>query len=100
MARKVIVVDLDGTICEELPTFERYAARPLPDAKRRLEALRLAGYRILVYTARSWPEYQMTYDWLRDHEMPFDLLICGKPVAYRWVDDRSVRTLEEAVADL
>jgi uncharacterized HAD superfamily protein len=94
---KTAVIDLDGVICEERPTFERSLAKELPDARLRLELLRLYGYRIIIHTARSWSELAMTEQWLFERSIPYDQLVMGKPVADIVVDDRAVASLEEAV---
>jgi uncharacterized HAD superfamily protein len=94
---KTAVVDLDGVICEERPTFERALARELPDARLRLELLRIEGYRIIIHTARSWSELAMTEQWLYERSIPYDQLVMGKPVADIIVDDRAVASLDEAV---
>jgi len=94
---KTAVVDLDGVICDERRTFERALAKELPDARLRLELLRLHGYRIIIHTARSWSELAMTEQWLYERGIPYDQLVMGKPVADILVDDRAVTSLEQAV---
>lgn len=93
---KTVVVDMDGVICEERPTFERSMAPAVPGARRRLDELRSSGYRIIIHTARSWSELAMTEEWLRDRGIAYDQLVMGKPVADIIVDDRAVTSLEEA----
>jgi len=93
---RTAVIDMDGVICEERPTFERSLACEVPGARRMLEEFRLAGYRIIIHTARSWSELAVTERWLYEHEIPYDQLVMGKPVADVVVDDRAVSSLEEA----
>jgi hypothetical protein len=93
---KTVVVDMDGVICEERPTFERSLAKPLRDARDRLAAMRDDGHRIIIHTARSWSELAMTEEWLYEHGIVYDQLVMGKPVADVVVDDRAVTSLEEA----
>lgn len=88
---KTAVVDMDGTICEERPTFERSLAKLLPGAVEGVKRLKNRGYFIVVYTARGWAEYSMTKQWLEDNGIWFDLLLCGKPHGDIWIDDRAVR---------
>ena len=97
MTKKTAVVDMDGVICEEGPTFERSLAREIPGARARLEALRDAGYRIILHTARSWSELAVTEEWLYERGIFYDQLVMGKPVADILVDDRAVSSLEQAV---
>lgn len=86
---KTIVVDLDGTLCEEKPTFERSLAKVNSKIRSKLLQKRLDGWHIIVYTARSWAEYHMTLKWLIDEDIPFNQLICGKPIYDEWWDDRA-----------
>jgi uncharacterized HAD superfamily protein len=94
---KTAVIDLDGVICEERPTFERSLAKEVFGARYMIESLRTAGYRIIIHTARSWSELAMTEQWLFERSIPYDQLVMGKPVADIVVDDRAVASLEEAV---
>ncbi len=86
-----IMVDLDGVICTEEPTFERPLAQPLPGAREALAQLKAAGHTIVVYTARGWAEYKATRQWLDDHGMSYDALHMGKPIAHVWIDDRALQ---------
>jgi hypothetical protein len=85
-----IMIDMDGVICSEEKTFERALARPLDGAREALAALRAAGHQVVIYTARSWSELAMTKDWLARHDIAYDGLHMGKPVADRIVDDRAI----------
>ncbi len=60
-----IIVDLDGTICTE--------------------------FTLIIYSARTWAEYELTIDWLKRNKIPFDQLILGKPQGDYWIDDRAIR---------
>jgi len=86
-----LIIDLDGTICTEEKTFSRYLAKPNKDAKESLEKLKSMGNTIIIYTARSWNEYEMTIDWLKKNIIPFDQLIMGKPTGDYWIDDRAIK---------
>ena len=55
-----LIIDLDGTICSEEKTFSRSMAKPLAGAKETLDKLKEQGHTIIIYSARSWNEYEMT----------------------------------------
>jgi len=93
MKNKKIVIDIDGTICEEKPTFEKCLAKIKPGAKEFIKKLKLDGNFIILYTARSWSEYNMTKDWLSKNNISYDLLMCGKPTYDIWIDDRAIKFL-------
>jgi hypothetical protein len=85
-----LVIDLDGVICEEQPTFERAMAKPKPGAVEAINRLYDKGHNITVYTARGWREYPMTKWWLETWGIKHHLLLCGKPVYDYWIDDRAM----------
>ena len=86
-----LIIDLDGTICTEEKTFSRTLAKPIKGAKEALRKLRNRQHTIIIYSARSWSEYEMTIQWLKDNQIPYDQVILGKPVGDYWIDDRALR---------
>ena len=85
-----IVIDMDGTICEEKPTFEKSLAQPKKGASNFIHSLKHRGHFIIIYTARGWAEYEMTYKWLKNYSIPFDVLLMGKPIYDVWIDDKAI----------
>lgn len=85
-----IIIDLDGTICTEERTFSRCNAKPLDGAVEAVNKLFEKGNIIIIYSARSWPEYDMTYKWLKNNSLKFHQLIMGKPIGDYWIDDRAI----------
>ena len=90
MDRKVAVIDLDGTICDERKTFERSLAILKPGAREVINHLYDTDWRIIIFTARGWAEYEMTLRWLNDNDVHFDELIMGKPIYDLWIDDKAM----------
>jgi capsule biosynthesis phosphatase len=99
-----ICFDLDGVICSLRKEGETYAdVVPLPGAKEKLSALKAAGHTIIINTARHMKTCngnvgqvlarlgQVTFDWLRKHEIPFDEIYFGKPSAEIYIDDLAYR---------
>jgi uncharacterized HAD superfamily protein len=85
-----IVIDLDGTICTEVKQFSRSLATPITGASQSLKSLKADGHIIIIYSARTWAEYEMTVEWLTLNDIPYDQLILGKPQGDFWVDDRAI----------
>jgi len=85
-----LIVDLDGTICTEEKTFSRSLAKPISGAKKTLEQFKEQGYTIIIYSARTWNEFEMTTEWLINNKIPYDQLILGKPIGDFWIDDRAL----------
>lgn len=100
----VIVVDLDGTICEHrYPDF----GAPLAGAKEALQRLKAAGFRIIIHTVRTSSYYRASAQYepevhspeavqayLQQHDIPFDeIWMHDKPEAMVYIDDRCRRVL-------
>lgn len=85
-----LVIDIDGTICTEEKQFSRSLATPLAGAVESLKTLKKQGNTIILYSARTWSEYEVTVDWLSRYEIPFDQLVLGKPQGDYWIDDRAI----------
>ncbi len=100
---RTIVVDMDGTICSQVPDGRYGDAECLPYAKEALARLRKAGYRIVVHTARYMGRthgnrseaarlgFTEAKEQLERWGIPFDSLVFGKPYASLVIDDRAVR---------
>jgi hypothetical protein len=88
--RPVVCVDLDGV----LNTFDEwrgseYFHPPRDGSREFLAQLRLAGYRVVVFTVR-WHEWVSA--WLRENGLAelVDEVTDRKPPAHAYVDDRAV----------
>ena len=85
-----IIIDLDGTICTEEKTFSRSLSKPIEGAIESINKLHDEGHTIIIYSARSWQEYEMTNHWLTLHKVKHDQLVMGKPIGDVWIDDRAI----------
>lgn len=90
--RKDVVIDLDGTLLENLREYKRFCfGAPLPGAREAVDAIRAAGAKVLVHTAR-WPdEHDSVAAHLAAHGIEVDGVLCGKPPAVAYVDDKALR---------
>lgn len=85
---KWIGVDLDLTIAHNDENFN--LLEPIEGAKEALEQLTARGYKIIIYTARPWSEYQDVEDWLGNYAIPYRRIICGKPLFKYIIDDKNI----------
>jgi hypothetical protein len=85
-----IIIDMDGTICTEERTYSRSLAKPLEKAVESVNKLYDEGHTIVIYSARTWMEYEMTMDWLTKNGIKFHQLVLGKPIGDVWIDDRAI----------
>lgn len=88
MKIKKIVFDIDGTLCDEVGTFEKTFALPKKAMINLVNESYSKGIFVILYTARSWAEYKLTEVWLLENKVNYNLLICGKPNYDLWIDDR------------
>lgn len=86
-----IIIDMDGTICTEERMFSRSLAKPKKDAVDIINNLYGEGHIIIIYTARTWMEYEMTTDWLKRNKIKYHQLVMGKPTGDIWIDDRALQ---------
>jgi hypothetical protein len=86
-----IIIDLDGTICSEEKTFSRSMAKPIAGAQASINRLYDEGHIIIIYTSRTWMEFEMTTDWLKKYNFKYHQLFMGKPIGDVWIDDRALK---------
>lgn len=94
-------IDLDKTVAERIWPKEGIGA-PIKGAHDALWEIKRMGYRVVIFTARGWDDYINIKTWLKDNNMPFNMIICGKPLLAFMVDDKAfgfrgdwTKTLEE-----
>jgi hypothetical protein len=94
---RLLVVDLDGVLCEETGRWDDYGVRPhIPGAIAKLRALSEV-YEITLYTARpSDDAFWVTVEWLQRHGVDklVTRVVFDKPRGFCYVDDRSMLTLQ------
>jgi len=93
---KNYLIDIDGTITEDVPNEEpeRMATcEPFPDALKTLNGWYDQGHLICFFTSRTEDHRKVTTDWLNKHGFKFHSLLMGKPRGgnYHWVDNHLVK---------
>ncbi|MCL2651779.1 MAG: HAD family hydrolase [Candidatus Azobacteroides sp.] len=86
-----LIIDMDGTICTEEKTYSRCLAKPKEKAVESVNKLYDDGHTIIIYSARTWMEYEMTVAWLKEYGVKYHQLIMGKPIGDYWIDDRAIQ---------
>lgn len=88
-----LAVDLDSTLASPLPLEEVLGGAIGPPIRENVEKARRAhqaGWKIVIHTARGWAEYERIEAWLKEFNIPFRTIVCGKILAHSYVDDRAV----------
>ena len=93
---KNYLIDIDGTVCDDIPNEEpeRMAtAKVFPEALETIKAWHAEGHIITFFTSRTEEHRMVTENWLAEHGFPFHGLLMGKPRGgnYHWIDNHIVR---------
>ena len=96
---KNYLIDIDGTICDDIPneTPELFAtAKVYPDALERLNKWHDEGHVITFFTARTELHRTVTGVWLDMNGFKYHGLIMGKPRGgnYHWIDNLKVQATQ------
>jgi phosphoglycolate phosphatase-like HAD superfamily hydrolase len=87
---KSIVIDFDKTIAQNGPHPDYDILEPVKGVREFLESLYMLGWHITVWTARSDHFHEVIEDYMEKYMIPYDRIICGKPFAKYYIDDRAV----------
>ncbi len=104
---KVIVMDIDGTLCPIKSTNQEYQDLfPYSDVVEKLKEYHEMGFYIILNTSRNMRKYngniglinkntaKVLLFWLDKHAIPYDEIYYGKPWQGKggfYVDDKTIR---------
>lgn len=91
---RTIAIDLDHTILGESAAgvfTPGEFGEPLEGARETIQAIRKAGWRIMVFTARDKEEPQEIKEYLSSHGIEVDEVVTKKPQYSIFIDDRAMR---------
>ena len=93
---KNYLIDIDGTVGEDIPNEEpeRMAtAEAYPDAVETINRWFHEGHQICFFTARTEGHRDVTEAWLAEKGFLYHSLLMGKPRGgnYHWIDNHVVR---------
>lgn len=104
---KNYLIDIDGTICDDIPNEEPERMKDAaiyPDALRTLNKWYDQGHIITFFTSRIEENRAITEEWLSKHGFKYHGLLMNKPRGgnYHWIDNHIVRATryEGAFTDL
>lgn len=93
---KNYLIDIDGTICDDIPNEEpermEFAA-VYPDALETVNQWYDEGHVITFFTSRLEEHRAVTEKWLENHGFKYHGMMMGKPRGgnYHWIDNHIVR---------
>lgn len=93
---KNYLIDIDGTICDDIPNEQperMIDAAVYPDALITLNNWHKEGHIITFFTSRTEEHRKVTEEWLAKHGFNYHGLLMGKPRGgnYHWIDNHMVR---------
>jgi len=93
---KNYLIDIDGTICDDIPNEEperMLTAMVYPDALITLNKWFDEGHVICFFTSRTEEHREYTEIWLKKHGFKYHSLLMNKPRGgnYHWVDNHLVK---------
>ena len=101
MKNYILLIDIDGTICEDIKNEDSHmyaSARPIDGALERCNQWYKDGAQIHFFTARESKDREVTERWLEYEGFKYHSLIMDKPriidgKEYIWIDNRKVRAI-------
>jgi uncharacterized HAD superfamily protein len=93
---KNYLIDIDGTICDDVPNEEPErmgTCEPYPDALEICNKWYDEGHIITFFTSRTEEHREITEYWLNKHGFKYHGLLVGKPRGgnYHWIDNHMVK---------
>lgn len=93
---KNYLIDIDGTICDDIPNEEperMLTAQVYPDALITLNKWYDEGHIICFFTSRTEEHRTYTETWLKKNGFKYHSLLMGKPRGgnYHWIDNHLVK---------
>lgn len=93
---KNYLIDIDGTICDDIPNEEperMVTAALYPDALDTVNKWYEEGHIITFFTSRVEEHRVVTEEWLKANGFKYHGLLMGKPRGgnYHWIDNHIVR---------
>lgn len=100
----VLVIDLDNTITIDEPGTPYPNKKPNIEIIEKMREFAAHGWEIIIYTSRRMQTFKnneakilkdigaITYQWLKEHKVPYDGIRFGKPYAHNgfYVDDKAM----------
>jgi uncharacterized HAD superfamily protein len=94
--QKNYLIDIDGTICDDIPNEEPErmgTCLPYPDALKIVNKWFDEGHAITFFTSRTDEHREVTEYWLKKHNFKYHALLLNKPRGgnYHWIDNHIVK---------
>lgn len=93
---KNYLIDIDGTITEDVPNEQperMETCEPFPDALETVNKWFEEGHYICFFTSRTEEHREVTTNWLNKHGFKYHSILMNKPRGgnYHWIDNHIVK---------
>lgn len=93
---KNYLIDIDGTITEDVPNEQperMETCEPFPDALETVNKWYDEGHYICFFTSRTEEHREVTTNWLNKHGFKYHSILMNKPRGgnYHWIDNHIVK---------
>ncbi|MBP7173617.1 MAG: phosphoheptose isomerase [Cloacibacterium sp.] len=93
---KNYLIDIDGTITDDIPNEEperMVTCKPFPDALETINKWYDEGHIICFFTSRTEDLREITETWLKEYGFKYHSVLMGKPRGgnYHWIDNHLVK---------
>lgn len=93
---KNYLIDIDGTITDDIPNEEperMLTCEAFPDALETVNRWYDEGHQICFFTSRTEDLKAITEEWLQKSGFKYHSVLCGKPRGgnYHWIDNHLVK---------
>lgn len=82
-----LATDLDGTLAKSIWP-KPGIGQPIWKNVGKLHEAIDGGYKIVIHTSRHWEDYELIEEWLAHYNIPVTKIVCGKPLAKLYIDDK------------
>lgn len=87
---KWVGIDFDDTICRNSGFPDFIPTNMIDGFREALDKIVGMGLKPVIFTARTWAEYNIVEDWLKENNLTVSKIICGKPLFRCMIDDKNI----------
>lgn len=87
---KWVGIDWDDCLFHNTGFPDFTPTHPYEGAVEAMKYLDYLGYKITIFTARPWSDYQNIENFCEYYNIPVRRIICGKPLLKWMIDDKAI----------
>jgi len=88
--RRIIAVDIDGTLCNNVEWWRGVKPTPNNFVIQQVNKLYDSGNFVIIHTSRRREDEWITKEWLAENKVKYHILVLDKLSADFYIDDKAV----------